>query len=206
MNFQEIFSMMAAIVEMPNYPYLKAYKSDFYEIDRETLERDWTPMSRFLWIVRPNGSELGMLGVHRKMNEHVLAAIECGLRESSAGCAIYLLSSKGVRQLTKAEALAEVAVMDYEVRPGEVFDAEGKLLASFLLEPYYVGGVTRAVVRFGSAPGVTIPAWRRSAFCSIALSEVIAHASSLFARLDGAYLDGECISQSAPSVEEASCA
>lgn len=206
MNFQEIFSMMAAIVEMPNFPYLLAYKSDFYKLDREALQRDWTPISRFLWVVRPHGSDLCQLGVHRKMNEHVMAAIECGLRDSAAACAIYLLSSKGVRLLTRTEALAEVNKMEYDVRPGEVFDAGGKLLASFVVEPYDAGGRTRAVVRFGSAHGVSIPAWRHSALCAIALSEVIVHSSSLFTVLDKAYLDEVCISDFEPSEEEVSCA
>lgn len=67
MSFERTFAAMRAIVERPGYPYLKHYRDDFYEIDREYLQKSYHDDAKYLWIVRDYGTHLASVGVHPKM-------------------------------------------------------------------------------------------------------------------------------------------
>jgi hypothetical protein len=58
-----LFAKMQQVVEDVERPVMESYERDFYEHDRASMSEHFAPNSRFLWLLHPNGSHLGRVGV-----------------------------------------------------------------------------------------------------------------------------------------------
>lgn len=58
-----LFDQMQRIVEERSKPVIESYSIDFYKYDKEILGDKFAPNSRYLWLLHPNGSHLGRIGV-----------------------------------------------------------------------------------------------------------------------------------------------
>lgn len=58
-----LFDQMQRIVEDRTTPIIEAYHNDFYDIDRKFLELAFAANSTYLFLLHPNGTYLGRIGV-----------------------------------------------------------------------------------------------------------------------------------------------
>lgn len=190
-SHEEVFAAMATVVEKPGYRFLQAYKQDFYDIDRAYLEANWTPQGRYLWIIKPNGTELVRLGVHDKLKEHARAAVSGAMREHSDGADIFLVSPKGLTRIDAALAVFETIKMDYQINGNCVSHTVAGRLATFEVNRVQDQSRLGGTVHFCSIDG-DLPMNReyRIALRHIALCEMVKAWSSFFVRLDDVTLDG----------------
>lgn len=189
-NHVALFHAMKERVEQPGYPMLASYKSDFYELDKAYLKKNWVAKARMLWVIKPSGSELVRIGVHSKLNEFASAVIRTALRESRDGCEIYLVSDRGIQKIDTDRAKIELLKMDFNTGHNTVSDAGGNLIATFEIRPRLDRQNQRGSVYFGSSPGVTISVEQRVALRHIANCELIRVWGSFFCSLDEIYLNG----------------
>lgn len=104
---------------------LQSYASDVYECDRKAVGAIWAPDSKYLWLVRENGSHLSRVGVVEKQGD-VEAALRCLARELDAQrhC-IWLIETDAVgaaslKKVSRQKALDWCAWRQYEARDGRV--------------------------------------------------------------------------------------
>lgn len=123
-----VFKKMQAIVEADGYPFLKNYKQDFYEHDQRFLERTFSPESRYLWMVRDNGTHLVPVGIHPKISAWADAVF--GLR---CPLDLYLIESATVRRVSDPVARQALTSYRYTVS-GNVVSLGRRPLASFQVQ------------------------------------------------------------------------
>lgn len=104
---------------------LQSYASDVYDCDRKVVGAIWAPDSKYLWLVRENGSHLSRLGVGEKRVE-VEAALCCLERDIKAQrhC-VWLIETDAIgatsmKKITRQKALDWCAWRQYEARDGRV--------------------------------------------------------------------------------------
>ena len=187
-----IFESMKRIVKAPGYPLLQNYKNDFYQHDLSLLLQRWSPKSRAIWVVTPNGTHLNFIGHHAKQIESVEASLSTGY----ANFEIYLLSEKGVTAISREHALDEARRLDFFVKSQSLLNKAGEKLATFQIEPCGQAYRNQTCVHFTSAPAINKDALVRSALIEIAIQETILACASLFSGVERVTLDGEAIFRS----------
>lgn len=169
---------MRKIVEAPGYPYLQHYKVDFEKYDREILQAQWAPGNRYLWVVRTMGTHLGRLGVHPKLDEMLIAALDTESQK-----AIYLVEGTSVKEVTLAKARDLLKHLDYRVVGGVVHRGHGEAsgIASFkvTLHPWRGDERPYGSVGFSGKPADQLTLGDLVALAQIASAEVVREAQSL---------------------------
>lgn len=189
-NHESVFAALAAMVEAPGYRFLQAYKKDLYEYDRAYLEANWTPRGRYLWVVRPSGTELVRLGVHDKLAEHARAAINNAMRDSAQGADIFLIG-KDILQIDVTRATIELCKKDYLINGSCISNALGQRLVSFEVRRVQQQSRQGGTVHFRIIDGA--PHMGRDVLLAlrhIATCEMVKAWGSFFVSVDEIYLDG----------------
>lgn len=129
---QQLFQRMCALVETKAFPGLKSYRSDLYVDDHAQLRNTWTPDTRYLWVVRPNGTHLFVLGVHKSISE---AAAAC-LKTIASGddTHFYLLQDNGLCRISRDVALTVISKQNWTVRGEAIVDRNNVELAQFKVQ------------------------------------------------------------------------
>jgi hypothetical protein len=189
-----LIAAMSAIVEAPDYPLLKSYKSDFYKRDTEIM-KNFCSGDRHLWVVRESGTHLSRLGVHRKESEWAEATINTS-HDTSAGREIYLVTAKGLALITHSKAMDEIRKYDYEVTRNAVFKkSDNSLVATYSAEVYRKpadGNVYVSVV-FQSSQLESLNLSTLNALRVIADAEGTEIASSFFKRIEVLTINGQSL-------------
>lgn len=176
----QIHAAMAAIVEAPGYPLLQAYKQDFYEYDLETLQQGWNVQSRAIWVVTPNGTHLNFVGQHERQVEEVSASVSCGYSQLD----IFLLQPKGIKRITRSQAIDEAKRLEYKVKAGgHITDALGNTIAYMSVHRMSDPRFQCTQVHFEPGLAYTASPSQLAALRSIALHESIAMVQTLFVRV-----------------------
>lgn len=198
----QIVAAMKSIVEAPNYPFLKAYKDDFYKHDIATIEQGSGECYEYLWVVSLNGTHLTRIGIHERQNDWAKATLESSVTQSSAGADIYRISSSGLRKVTYSQALDALKDYDYVVHENAIRSKQSDFTATFKATQVrapgngnqYVDVVIEATVK------TAIPHHRLTALVAIAGCEGIKAWGSLFVQVRSVTLNGQDI---ASLIEEA---
>ena len=187
MNLEKTFAAMRQIVEAPNYPYLTAYKDDFYKHDRMYLERTCAPGNRYLWVVRKHGTHLIRLDVHPKMAEEGLAVLNL----ESVG-ERFLVAGDKVMPVDDAQARKLLASFTYAMFHGAVSKG-GVALAQLAVDvsPWSSGRREGRVHYTSWVPVAAMTLGDLVALRQIAECEVIKATQSLFTPTTEVTLDGE---------------
>lgn len=172
MHHTQIFDAMKGIVEAPGSPLLKRNQDDFYKHDHRQIEENWDHHARFLWAVGVNGTHLVRLGIHQRSIDAAKAMIESVNRDSAAS-ELFLLTSKGVTKISSDRATREAEKLDYLVDHQTVRDANGRLLARFIVTTRWHLGRNCGSVEFGTPHGVSLTRGQKLALVGIAQEEVI---------------------------------
>lgn len=121
---QEMWNAMKAALSY-EVGLLQSYASDVYDCDRKAVGAMWAEDSKYLWLVRENGSHLSRVGVGEKRIE-VEAALRCLERDIDAQkhC-IWLIEtdaagSTSLKKVSRQRALDWCAWRQYEARDGQV--------------------------------------------------------------------------------------
>lgn len=125
MSFEIVWNKLVKIVESFEGRYLTAFADDFYKTDRASLEADWTPKGRFLWMLREHGTFMVKLGVHPMLGEGIEASIELGLDSQ-----LYLVDGYNVKAVSVTEARTLLTSHEYVCANKSVLH-RGLLLAKF---------------------------------------------------------------------------
>lgn len=72
-----LFDKMHQIVEARAVPVIECYHKDFYEIDRLILNNRFSGNARYLWLLHPNGTHFGRIGVVPDNRDMMKAALNC---------------------------------------------------------------------------------------------------------------------------------
>ena len=121
---QRMWNLMAWVLSLEN-GLLKGYASDVYECDRKAVGAIWAPDSKYLWLVRENGSHLSRIGVGEKKTEVevVLCSLE-GELQAQRHC-IWLIETSdtgepSMKKVSRSAALTWCRYRQYAASGGEV--------------------------------------------------------------------------------------
>lgn len=190
---ESVHRQVMNLVNVKDYPYLKAYRQDLEESDLEYLRHNWDPDGRYLWLIKANGTELTRLGVHPKLNEYALAALASGKRDSAKGCDVLLVTRGQVKRISADMAKVEALKMDYLIEGRTIQTADGKPLASIMVDHFRRGNHQTGIVKFGSAHGVRITRPQKIALRHIAQCELVKAWQSFFCSIEDIQLNGRAL-------------
>lgn len=145
-NIDNAFARMTTVVEAAT-DLLKAYRDDFFVLDRQELERNAVPGSRFVWAIREHGTHLAAIGLHRKNTEFLAAALD-----AHPDCCVYevLILEDGdatIRHISYDQARALFLLEDFSVVGNTIIRA-GVKIASFVIAKEYHQGNWKGSVTF----------------------------------------------------------
>lgn len=185
MNVTMLIEQMKAIVEQDGYPFLKHYKSDFYECDLRLLNALYTSKSRWLWILRENGSHLLRIGVHERETEAAFIYIDNAMKSTAIGGDFYVLSADGVKRLNQEQAKLAVMKIDYVVKGERIAKTSGEEIANIAVNAYTMpsDGNVYADVNVTSIPGYLPDLGDLSALAIIGVREAEKKAGSMFVKI-----------------------
>lgn len=147
-----LFATMRTVIEAPGYPLLKSYRQDFYQHDRATLRKTYTPEMSYLWIVRKMGTHLYPL----HLSEHISHEANAALSLQDSAREIYLIAPGIFKQIGLQKALDEIKQMDYQVIDGFVCKYHGgsrKIIAAVATDLCYNKGRRYGLVRYSGEVG-----------------------------------------------------
>lgn len=126
---KQLFERMCALVETKGFDGLQSYRSDLYVEDHAQLQNTWTPQTRYLWIVRQNGTHLFELHMHPMIH----AAADACMRSIANGndASFYLLQDTAVTRITRDVAATLLSRVDWRIRSGRFTDRNGRELAQY---------------------------------------------------------------------------
>ena len=181
MSFEEIYAAMSKIVEsMKTRGLLEAYETDFTVHDRNSIEKDWSDESRWIWVITPNGTHLTEIGVHPKQNSWAEATIQTGYKNF----AIFLLTKNGVKEITKEKAFAEIKKMDFHIQNNVICNSSGDKLAYMQINPRNHQARQGGQVRFTLAENKHYTNRLKHILSVIATSEMAKYYGSWFSCVD----------------------
>lgn len=190
---ESVHRQVMDLVSVKDYPYLKAYRQDLEESDLEYLRHNWDPEGRYLWLIKANGTELSRLGVHPKLHEYALAALSSAKRETAQGCDVLLVTRGQVKRISADLAKVEALKMDYLIEGRTIKTADGKPLATFLVDHFSRGNHQTGIVKFGTAPGLRLTRPQKIALRHIAQCELVKAWQSFFCSLEDIQLNGRSL-------------
>lgn len=102
---------------------LKGYAQDVYKYDRKAVGAIWAPDSKYLWVVRENGSHLSRLGVCEKPVEVEVALRSMLGGEGAQRHCVWLIETSvegqaSIKKVSRQKALEWCAWRQYEARGG----------------------------------------------------------------------------------------
>jgi hypothetical protein len=143
---KKIFDRLKNIVEHPAFPWLTAYRNDFYKIDRDYLQSTAAPGSRYMWIVRDSGCHLVRLGVHRRQHAELEAVLET---TAESAMQIYLVDENHVTEIDVKRAHLELGKYDYRVEGSIVYKGDFPIAGMYLtLTPWKDGQRPSGTVQY----------------------------------------------------------
>lgn len=144
---ERTFSVMRSVIELPE-GRLKAYRDDFYSLDRNHL-RDKLAAGTFLWIVRETGTDLRPIGMSQTDHDWLRVVMDM-----SAARDVYLVDAQTetVTALSDEEAYALLDTLRYRLDDNGTVLKDGRPLASSLANVTWATGkqVSYADVHFTS--------------------------------------------------------
>ena len=187
MSIKGTFNAMKAVIEAEGYQYLKHYRQDFYEIDRDYLVQTYTRQARYLWVVRESGTHLVNLGVHPKMSEAVEAVFSL-----TSDLETYIVEDDFVRNVSMKHARQALSEFRYGVKD-DLVSLDGMPLARLNVEfsPWSSGPRKGRVSYSLHDPKTTLTRAVMVALIQIAQSEVVLASQSLFTATDSIVIDGQ---------------
>lgn len=182
----QVFEAMRAIVEAPGFTRLTHYKQDFYEYDKNHLEHWWHPEAQAIWIVRECGTHLNFIGSHQRAIEQV----EASLGITGADDFVSHVTSKGIRKVTKDQALWIGRQLVYSSRNGALL-LRGKPIGTVHVETERRLGELFCTIDFhsGQLPSVVNDALRQT-LISFAGHEAVERNHTFFVRIHDVRLNG----------------
>jgi hypothetical protein len=183
---------------------LESYKDDVYKHDRRTVGAIWAEDSKYLWVVRENGSHLSRVGIGDKKTEvEVVLTSICGGR-SDQKCGIWLIEV-GAAGVARVKKLARKAALDwcrwrqFTTLNGEVRRSQ-KIVANVEVEQVRDGpglwGFTMAIRTHGGScsRGDVLAAYSEGL-------ELARQKVGMFGKLKGCTLNGGSLDAVAPVYE-----
>ncbi len=175
-----VFEAMKQIIEAKNFDLLQHYQQDFYEYDKKALEHSWHPNAQAIWIVRKNGTHLNFIGYHQKSVDMV----EASLSVTEADSYIAHVSSRGIKKITKSEALSLAKKLEFETRNGTLL-YRGEPVGSVACELRRELGNLFATVKICmKSLQFNSKSEEKAALLTVAGHEAVAFSQSLFVGLD----------------------
>lgn len=108
-----IDAMRNALAEEKNSGMLVAYKGDFWVHDCSEIDGYATPLSEFLWFVRPTGTWLSRLYVHQTEHDRVDAAMS--VHETHQEWPMFHVTAMGCKLVHVSQIRRLTRRMDYKV-------------------------------------------------------------------------------------------
>lgn len=195
-----IHQAMKNVVERENYPYLKYYKNDFYEIDTATIA-NMTSQSKYLWIVHECGTHLSPLGVHEKGNESAKVSLEHSLGYE-AGCDIYIVTGEGLRKVNQQQARAELTKATYKITEGMVMSPKGIFCCYIDVARQTRLGDANCYTKVDFTTKESLSKATMVDLLDIAIYEAVKEWNSLFARVTSVNLNGRDLRDVIDSYDE----
>ena len=117
---------------------LESYKDDVYKHDRRSVGAIWAADSKYLWVVRENGSHLSRVGVGAKRTEVEVVLTSICSESSGQRSATWLIEtgadgSARVKKVSPQVALDWCRWRQFEAEDGQV-RRSGKLVADVSVE------------------------------------------------------------------------
>lgn len=195
-NFQnaaELIAAMTSVVEANGYKFLTGYKDDFYVHDVNSIKANYEPGVTYIWVVRENGTHLNQIGIHERETEGAIAAIEAGARATSLGCAVYLVSSSGVKLIDEKQARNALTTPRYKVANNAIFrKSDSSVIATYSMRHSSPNGMRNQCfdVHFQATSLDALPTFELAALRTIAFREAEAMAQSLFVKIGELKVNG----------------
>jgi len=198
----DLCDKMQRIVEERPAPLITAHHADFYEVDRSTLASQFSPNARFLWLLHPNGTHLGRIGVLRASNDFMKSVLNCYVNAHDPDrMELYSIESDStgaarIRRVTFDEGHELLRRCDYDLT-GDTLFKTGAPIGTVAVEVRHAGQVASGHVSIrltGPEPLV-----REHAIAALMLASAeVAAKSGLFTPLHSIEVNGQDIDEVFP--------
>lgn len=177
-------AMRAKLAEEKHSGMLVAHKGDFELHDRSEIQEFATPMSEYLWFVRPTGTWLARLYVHQTEHDRVDAAMS--VHSPHQQWPMFHVSSSGCHEVGVSEIRRLTRRMDYKVL-GDAVLYRGESIA--IVQIQRVTEDSRSPVSVNFLSSGDLPLEQLSALRTIGFGEVVRR-FGVFCGVESMLLDG----------------